>query len=44
MCCSFWLSRAAAAVKSGKFTAEIVPVTTEVTDKEGNSKTVTVSI
>lgn len=31
------------AQKSGKFEKEIVPVTTEILDKEGNSKTITVT-
>ena len=36
-------SRAAAATKNGLFKAEIVPVTVEVEDKDGNKRTITVS-
>ncbi|KAM9307911.1 3-ketoacyl-CoA thiolase, peroxisomal [Gastrophryne carolinensis] len=35
--------KAAAAQKSGRFRAEIVPVTTTITDDDGNTKTITVS-
>ena len=38
VCCS-----AAAARRQGKFAEEIVPIKTQVTDKEGNTKEVTVS-
>ena len=35
--------RALKAAEAGLFDAEIVPVTTMVTDKDGNEKTITVS-
>jgi len=39
----YFTLRAAAATKNGHFKAEIVPVTVEVEDKDGNKRTITVS-
>ncbi|PIO39921.1 hypothetical protein AB205_0015150, partial [Aquarana catesbeiana] len=35
--------KAAAAQRAGRFKAEIVPVTTTITDDQGNTRTITVS-